>query len=83
MFIIYSINCIVLIQSLPCLNGGNCIDGLNSYSCDCSDTGYSGAQCETNIDDCLSNPCENGANCIDGIKDYTCDCYSGFAGTDF
>ena len=28
----------------PCLNGGTCIDGINTYTCQCSD-GYSGVNC--------------------------------------
>lgn len=62
------------------MNNGACIDGINSYSCDCSDTGFSGTHCENNIDDCLDNPCTNGAQCVDKVKDYSCECYSGYAG---
>ena len=29
----------------PCRNGGACIDGVNSYQCNCAD-GYTGANCE-------------------------------------
>ena len=31
-------------QSSPCLNGGNCIDKINKYSCQCA-PGYYGAKC--------------------------------------
>ena len=64
----------------PCLNHGKCIDGLNDYTCDCSDTGFEGEHCEKNINDCISNPCRNGASCIDDIKSYKCQCYPGYAG---
>lgn len=67
-------------QSSPCRNDGQCIDGLNSYTCNCSDTGYSGLHCEINIDDCLNSPCANGAECIDGVKDYSCNCHLGYTG---
>ena len=30
----------------PCLNGGNCTDGVNNFTCNCTDTGYSGDLCE-------------------------------------
>lgn len=29
-------------QSSPCQNGGICVDGINSYTCNCNDTGYEG-----------------------------------------
>ena len=31
-----------------CANGGSCIDGVNSYSCNCS-VGYTGNRCETGM----------------------------------
>ena len=30
----------------PCLNGGRCVDKVNSYQCVCK-TGYSGVNCAT------------------------------------
>ena len=32
--------------SSPCQNGGTCVDGINSYTCNC-DVGYAGKNCET------------------------------------
>ena len=32
--------------SLPCENGGSCIDGVDIFTCECVD-GYTGNQCET------------------------------------
>ena len=32
-------------DSYPCVNG-DCVDGLNSYTCDCY-SGYTGVTCET------------------------------------
>ena len=32
------------------------------YTCTC-DQGYLGTNCQTDIDDCVSNPCQNGASC--------------------
>ena len=33
----------------PCLNGGKCVDGVDSYSCKCA-AGYTGDNCETGED---------------------------------
>lgn len=30
----------------PCLNGGNCTDGNNNYTCDCTNTYHEGFNCE-------------------------------------
>ena len=32
--------------SSQCQNGGTCVDGINSYSCNCV-PGYAGDNCET------------------------------------
>ena len=29
----------------PCENGGTCTDGIASFTCDCTDTGFSGERC--------------------------------------
>ena len=31
--------------SAPCENGATCVDGVNSYTCNC-DLGYAGVKCE-------------------------------------
>ena len=40
--------------------------------------GFTGKDCETNIDDCASTPCQNHKRCIDGEDAYTCECLAGF-----
>ena len=35
-------------SSNPCQNGGTCVDGINSHTCNC-DLGYSGDNCEIGI----------------------------------
>ena len=68
-------------MSSPCHNGGICIDQFNGYQCLCP-MGYSGSNCEVNIDDCSPiNPCQNGGKCTDGIDAFTCNCSgTGFTG---
>ena len=39
----------------PCLNGGICTDGQDTYSCDCP-PGYKGTNCEIDVDECVVNP---------------------------
>uniref|UniRef100_A0A8B9HDJ2 Contactin associated protein 1 n=1 Tax=Astyanax mexicanus TaxID=7994 RepID=A0A8B9HDJ2_ASTMX len=35
--------------SIPCRNGGQCIDGYASYSCDCNNTAFDGYYCQLDI----------------------------------
>lgn len=53
-----------------CLNGGVCSGG----ACDCSGTGYAGAMCEMDVDECLAAPCLNGGVCTNTLGSFTCDC---------
>ncbi|CAI8037844.1 Neurogenic locus notch homolog protein 1 [Geodia barretti] len=63
----------------PCVNG-SCTPGISAdYSCECF-TGFTGTDCDENIDDCPGSECVNGT-CVDGIANYTCDCDPGFNGT--
>ena len=40
----------------------------------CVVIGFTGRDCETNINECMPNPCQHGGNCVDGINNYTCLC---------
>lgn len=33
-------------ESEPCFNNGTCTDMVNSYTCECANTGFEGAYCE-------------------------------------
>ena len=43
----------------PNLNTGNCVDQINGYKCQCQ-PGYTGRDCDVDIDECQSFPCING-----------------------
>ncbi|XP_056141186.1 delta-like protein B [Lampris incognitus] len=59
--------------------GGECLDLGQSVLCRCK-TGFTGANCQVNVDDCASAPCQNAGTCQDGLNDYTCSCTLGYAG---
>lgn len=47
----------------PCKNGATCTNtGQGSYTCSCQ-PGYTGATCETEVDECAPGPCRNGGSC--------------------
>ena len=64
-----------------CLNGGTCVDGVESFSCVCA-TGFFGESCSLNVDECASQPCINGGVCVDGANSFVCQCPAGFTGAD-
>jgi protocadherin Fat 1/2/3 len=66
--------------SNPCQHGGTCTLGPpNAYVCTCPN-GFSGTNCDVNIDDCTSEPCLNGGTCEDGVGGYVCRCSTGITG---
>ncbi|XP_061173457.1 sushi, von Willebrand factor type A, EGF and pentraxin domain-containing protein 1-like [Saccostrea echinata] len=62
----------------PC-NGHPCKDGVNSYTCHCTD-GYHGNNCQYRPDFCSKSPCKNGGTCSNAGSNFTCFCVSGFKG---
>ena len=55
------------------------MDGVNQYTCQCA-PGFSGTNCDVNVDECVGSPCLNGGTCMDGVNQYTCQCAQGFDG---
>lgn len=53
--------------------------GSDSFECMCP-PGYTGALCESDIDECLTEPCQNGGTCLDDINSFSCDCPPEFSG---
>ncbi|KAL3857495.1 hypothetical protein ACJMK2_012161 [Sinanodonta woodiana] len=63
-----------------CKNGGTCINnGAESYTCICPQ-GFTGKDCERDIDECLANPCQHSASCNNVVGNYSCNCPSRFTG---
>ena len=61
-----------------CSGNGRCIDGLNSFTCNCN-SGYTGTICEE-IDNCVNETCSGHGICMDGLNSFTCICDPGFTG---
>jgi hypothetical protein len=69
-------------QKSPCLNGGQCVFDTackDNFKCKCP-PGFTGLQCQTDVDECLSSPCLNGGRCVDRRNGYECQCRGGFSG---
>ncbi|XP_045483741.1 protein crumbs isoform X3 [Harmonia axyridis] len=68
-------------SSSPCLNGGQCIDKINSYACNCTPD-WMGSRCEKPYDACELKPCQNNGTCVLGASkhNFACNCSFGFEG---
>ncbi|TKR82521.1 hypothetical protein L596_016235 [Steinernema carpocapsae] len=71
-----SVTCYVGYSEIPCYNGASC----KSYSSQClCAKGFTGRNCQKNIDECKDADCGHGV-CEDGIGTYTCKCDQGYTG---
>ena len=60
-------------HSNPCLHNSTCIDGINMYTCNCTN-GYTGQNCETDFNECQSSPCQHNGQCRNTIGSFSCTC---------
>ncbi|XP_072701981.1 neurocan core protein [Ciconia boyciana] len=67
-------------QNNPCLHGGTCHANGTVCGCSCA-PGFTGENCEIDIDDCLSSPCQNGGTCIDEVNSFVCLCLPSYGGS--
>ncbi|NWX81336.1 SNED1 protein, partial [Alca torda] len=66
-------------ESRVCQNGGRCQALNRTATCLCQ-PGYTGADCQTEVNECESSPCLNGGHCVDLVDNYTCVCLEPFVG---
>ncbi|XP_071069744.1 neurocan core protein [Dasypus novemcinctus] len=67
-------------ENNPCLHGGTCEANGTVYGCSC-DQGFTGENCEIDIDDCACSPCANGGTCVDEVAGFACLCLPSYGGS--
>ncbi|XP_070177359.1 protein crumbs-like isoform X2 [Littorina saxatilis] len=77
------VNCETLLNQCeksppPCLHG-TCSSNVNSYTCNCTGTGFRGQNCSDDIDECEGSPCDSGT-CYNIPGSYSCQCPLGYDG---
>ncbi|XP_009302182.2 uncharacterized protein si:ch73-281k2.5 [Danio rerio] len=82
----YETNCEVNIDDClnhRCQNGATCMDGVNTYTCQCPPK-WTGQFCTDDVDECRLQPnaCQNGGKCSNTRNGYNCECVNGWSGLD-
>ena len=60
--------------------GVRCTGNFLEPDCVQCDLGFTGADCEININECAGVNCSGNGVCVDGINSFTCNCNAGFRG---
>ncbi|XP_018651928.1 putative cadherin [Schistosoma mansoni] len=67
-------------KELVCLHSGSCLDSSSGPQCICP-SGWQGARCEYDVDECLCSPYSSGRGvCFNTPGSYKCNCSIGFSG---
>lgn len=68
-----------MVQCITVLLYYHILSLLLIWSC-LSVLGFSGLNCEVNVDDCPGHKCMNGGICVDGVNTYNCQCQPEWTG---
>lgn len=66
----------------PCHNDVQCVDLVNDFQCNCTNSGYRGKLCDEDINECDEDPtlCNNGGTCFNRQGSFSCSCPEGRIG---
>ena len=64
---------------VTCSGNGRCVDGIDSFMCECDDN-YTGDNCESIIDHCVGINCSGNGQCRNSFDGYNCECDDNYTG---